>query len=106
MANYDVESHTHTNTHTHTYLDLVQNIICFFSKFLAPYARTTRYEEAFFPLENQGRKARFAREPHDNHLVYNTHLSATDSVRTCLLVRSFDAVCRSKLIVSYCCVLM
>ena len=24
--------------------------------FLAPYARTTRYEEAFFPLENQGKK--------------------------------------------------
>ena len=32
--------------------------------FLAPYARTTRYEEAFFPLENQGKKARFARAPH------------------------------------------
>ena len=24
--------------------------------FLAPYARTTRYEEAFFSLENQGNK--------------------------------------------------
>ena len=24
--------------------------------FLAPYARTTRHEEAFFPLENQGQK--------------------------------------------------
>ena len=33
--------------------------------FLAPYARTTRYEEAFFSLENQGKKARFARAPHD-----------------------------------------
>ena len=29
--------------------------------FLAPYARTTRYEEAFFSLENQGKKAHFAR---------------------------------------------
>ena len=34
--------------------------------FLAPYARTTRYEEAFFSLENQGKKARFARAPHYN----------------------------------------
>ena len=33
--------------------------------FLAPYARTTRYEEAFFSLD-QGRKARFARAPHSN----------------------------------------
>ena len=32
--------------------------------FLAPYARTTRHEEAFFSLENQGKKARFARAPH------------------------------------------
>ena len=29
-------------------------MFCFL--FLAPYARTTRYEEAFFPLENQGKK--------------------------------------------------
>ena len=27
--------------------------------FLAPYARTTRYEEAFFSLENQGKKGSF-----------------------------------------------
>ena len=27
---------------------------CFVFLFLAPYARTTRYEEAFFSLENQG----------------------------------------------------
>ena len=46
---------------THTYL--VQK---FSFLFLAPYARTTRYEEAFFSLENQGKKARFARAPHYN----------------------------------------
>ena len=48
-------------------------MFCFFL-FLATYARTTRYEEAFFPLENQGKKgkeikARFARAPHDNHFT-------------------------------------
>ena len=32
---------------------------------MAPYARTTRYEEAFFSLENQGKNTRFARAPHD-----------------------------------------
>ena len=42
---------------------LVQNNVLFL--FLAPYARTTRYEEAFFSLENHGKKARFARAPHD-----------------------------------------
>ena len=40
-------------------------MFCFFL-FLALYARTTRYEEAFFSLENQGKKARFAHAPHDN----------------------------------------
>ena len=35
--------------HTHTYR------IMFGFLFLAPYARTTRYEEAFFPFENQGK---------------------------------------------------
>ena len=35
----------------HTY---IQNNVLFC--FLAPYAHTTRYEEAFFPLENQGKK--------------------------------------------------
>ena len=39
---------------------------CFYFLFLAPYARTTRYEEAFFSLENQGKKARFALAPHYN----------------------------------------
>ena len=29
-------------------------MFCFL--FLAPYARTTRYDEAFFSLENQGKK--------------------------------------------------
>ena len=32
--------------------------------FLAPYARTTRYEEAFFPWKTKEKKARFARAPH------------------------------------------
>ena len=34
--------------------------------FLAPYARTTRYEEAFLPWKTKEKKARFARAPHDN----------------------------------------
>ena len=38
------------HTHNHTY------IIMFCFLFLAPYARTTRYEEAVFSLENQGKK--------------------------------------------------
>ena len=29
------------------------------------YACTTRYEEAFFPWKTKEKKARFAREPHD-----------------------------------------
>ena len=40
----------HTQSHT-----CIQKIFCFFL-FLAPYARTTRYEEPFFSLENQGKK--------------------------------------------------
>ena len=40
MANYDVELNTQTS--------LVQKNV-FFILFLAPYARTTRYEEAFLP---------------------------------------------------------
>ena len=32
--------------------------------FLAPYARTTCYEEAFFPWKTKEEKARFARAPH------------------------------------------
>ena len=35
--------------HTHTY----RIMFCFL--FLAPCARTTRFEEFFFPLENQGK---------------------------------------------------
>ena len=38
------------HTHNHTQAR-VQNNVFFF--FLAPYARTTRYEAAFFSLENQ-----------------------------------------------------
>ena len=41
-------------TQTPTQTSLVQNNVWFL--FLAPYARTTRYEEAFFSLENQGKK--------------------------------------------------
>ena len=49
--------------HTHKY-PWYRIMFCFL--FLAPYARTTRYEEAFFSLEKQGKKARFARAPHYN----------------------------------------
>ena len=45
MANYDVESHKHPWYR-----------IMFFFSFLAPYARTTRYEETFFSLENREKK--------------------------------------------------
>ena len=38
-------------------------VFCFL--FLAPYARTTRYEEAFFRWKTKDKKARFARAPHD-----------------------------------------
>ena len=38
----------------HTHLPGTEK--CFVFLFLAPYARTTRYEEAFFSLENQGKK--------------------------------------------------
>ena len=34
----------------------VQKNVFYYFLFLAPYARTTRYEEAFFSLENQGKK--------------------------------------------------
>ena len=45
----------------HTYIQSTVLIL-----FLAPFARTTRYEKAFFPLENQEKKARFARASHYN----------------------------------------
>ena len=45
----------HTHNHTNTQTSLVQNNVLVFL-FLAPYARTTRYEEAFFSLENQEKK--------------------------------------------------
>ena len=44
--------------HTHAY----RIMFCFL--FLAPYSRTTRYEEAFFPRKTKEKKARFARAPH------------------------------------------
>ena len=43
----------------------------FWGFFWAPYARTTRYEEAFFPWKTKEKKARFARAPHDYN---NRHL--------------------------------
>ena len=46
MANYDVEPHTQTNKQTHIVYIQKNVLFCFF---LAPYARTTRYEEAFLP---------------------------------------------------------
>ena len=38
----------HTNKQTNKRTSLVQNNVCFVV-FFAPYARTTRYEEAFLP---------------------------------------------------------
>ena len=52
-------THTNTNTHKHPWY---RTMFGFY--FLAPDARTTRIEEALFSLENQGKKARFARAPH------------------------------------------
>ena len=42
-------------------------MLCFL--FLAPYARTTRYEEAFFPWKTEEKKARFARALHDYYNI-------------------------------------
>ena len=39
--------------HTHTNIPGTENVLFLF---LAPYARTIRYEEAFLSLENQGKK--------------------------------------------------
>ena len=44
-------------------------VFCFL--FLAPYARTTRYEEAFFRWKTKDKKARFARAPHDYSRMWN-----------------------------------
>ena len=51
-------------THKHPWYRIMFGFL-----FWAPYARTTRYEEAFFSLENQGKKARFARAPHYNMIT-------------------------------------
>ena len=67
MANYDVESHTQSHKHTITHIPGTEE--CFVFTFLAPYARTTRYEEAFFPWKTKEKKARFARVPHENNNV-------------------------------------
>ena len=50
------ESHTHTEEF-------------FINLFLAPHARTTRYEEAFISLENQEKKARFAHAPPETLII-------------------------------------
>ena len=42
--------------YTHTSTWYRRMCVCVFYFFLAPYVRATRYEEAFFPLENQGKK--------------------------------------------------
>ena len=46
-------NHTHQHQHTHKH---PRHRIMFCFLFLAPSARTTRYEEACFSLENQGKK--------------------------------------------------
>ena len=59
-------THNHTNTqcHNHTHKHPWYRIMfCFV--FLASYARTTRYEEAFFPWKTKEKNARFARAPHN-----------------------------------------
>ena len=54
-----------TMSHTQTYL--VQKNVLFFL-FLAPYARTTHHEEAYFPWKTKEKKARFARAPRDKNV--------------------------------------
>ena len=54
MLNHTHNHHTNTQSHTQTYL--VQKNVLFF---VFGYSRTTRYEEAFFSLENQGKKSLF-----------------------------------------------
>ena len=45
-------NHTHIpESHTYPWYRIMFGFL-----FLAPYARTTRYEEAFFSLENQGKQ--------------------------------------------------
>ena len=54
MLNH-THNHTNTQSHNHTHKHPWYRIMfCFL--FLAPYARTTRYEEAVFSLENQGKR--------------------------------------------------
>ena len=50
-------------------------VFCFL--FLAPYARTTRYEEAFFRWKTKDKKARFARAPHDYITILRTNTNTT-----------------------------
>ena len=59
---------TMLNQHTHTYIHTYRmNFVFLFS---APYARRTRYEEAFFPWKSKEKKARFARAPHYNQYTW------------------------------------
>ena len=44
-------NHTHERPHKHPWYRIMLGFL-----FLEPYARTTRYEEAFVSLENQGKK--------------------------------------------------
>ena len=66
----------------HTHLPGTEE--CFVFLFLAPYARTTRYEEAFFSLENQGKKVRFARAPHDYYWLYCIYMPSDNEFVACV----------------------
>ena len=44
-------------------------MFCFL--FLPSYARTTRYEETFFPWKAKEKKTRFARAPHEKQTTQN-----------------------------------
>ena len=84
MADYDVESHTHT-----------------FRKKKVPYTpRLTRYEEAFFSLENQEEKARASRFTRliiqattRTVLPKGAHVLAADKYLLCCLLRQDTTSC-------------
>ena len=67
--------------HTHPWYRIM---FCFL--FLAPYAinSATRYEEAFFSLENQGKKVRFARAPHDYYWLYCIYMPSDNEFVACV----------------------
>ena len=85
-ANYDVESHKHPG-----YIIIY---IIYIIYILAPYARTSRYEEAFSSLENQGKKwlASLARLIITN-ILYDTHRAQSGRVVSALLSMSWQCLC-------------